>query len=150
MQDLNLGIKMTLCAAYCVPGYCLGGSGNGVKRGGGVGFFPPRSRLVFCAHSTAPFHQTLQIDLVLPCPCLPAHCVGTSDFMKFLRSHLHPVALKSLPARGVEAAGRNQEATNNTLSLGDASVQESECLGQPPPQHHHQRPLRKMDRTWVP
>lgn len=53
--------------------------------------------------------------------------------MKFLRSHLHPAALKSLPARGVEAAGRNQEVTNNTRSLGDASVQGSECLGPPPP-----------------
>lgn len=34
----------------------------------------------------------------LPCPGLPAHCVGTSDFMVLLRRHLHPAALRSLPA----------------------------------------------------
>lgn len=58
--------------------------------------------------------------------------LGTSDFMKFLRSHLHPAALKSHPAWGVEAAGRNQETTNNTKRLGDASVLGILMLGTPP------------------
>lgn len=85
-----------------------------------------------------PFHCPIPTDMLngpcspLPCPCLPAHCVGTSDFMKFLRSHLHPAALKSHPAWGVEAAGRNQETTNNTKRLGDASVLGILMLGTPP------------------
>lgn len=56
---------------------------------------------LFCP--TSPLQWSL---FSLPCPSLPAHCVGTSDFMKLIRSHLHPAGLKSLPGRGVEAAER--------------------------------------------
>lgn len=60
----------SLCCLLC-PGFLPGRiwEWGEMWRGGG-GFFPPRFRLLFCAHSTAPSHQTLQMALVLPCPAL--------------------------------------------------------------------------------
>lgn len=83
--------EASLCCLLC-PGFlpvAIWGLGKRVLLHG--------YHLGFCAHPTVPSILSSPCS-PLPCPCLPAHCVGTSDFMKSLRSHLHPAALKSLPA----------------------------------------------------